>query len=413
MDLLSADKVAAEDLQAWLAAYPQLLAIFKNPCAADPKEFLDVPAVIVLETLGTALAIVAKKRVDIFGGLDLERIDRLVALIRNSETRRSEEESKAYEEIAEQGIAFYDWNTKMDEELVLYEQVKVSENLGIGTRPIKYLLQKTTIRSVQQLLDIMLRSADVLDGINQKNMPDLDFLRTPGGRHWLTLSDATHINIKEDVRDTLILWKIAKPAIEHPSRPGITSALTYGLQLPLRVSQPIPLSESGIMKSLNNLRASWSEVLAEDPGIVQWVTWSHAGQLGVTPEVLGKAIRSFASADVQWKAPRGRKSRDPKPMFSVGAWVCDSCGRKYLPGDHSHDSPSAKRRTEKEEVKSISAKPTWQSPKSEKGEYNTHHRVLYGLPDEAHTWYRLMCASPQVDTSQQCWERGGVLVPVK
>ena len=148
--------------------------------------------------------------------------------------------------------------------------------------------------------------------------------------------------VLDDIRETLILWKIAEPVINHPSKPGVSAALTYGLQLSLKSSgsKQVVRAESAVGKSLNNLRASWAFVIRKDPTAAQWAALVLAppGTVGD----LGTAIRSMASDNIAWAASPGRKPKGSVVSMSVvQSWVCDSCGREFAPGDHSHDSPDA------------------------------------------------------------------------
>jgi hypothetical protein len=232
------------------------------------------------------------------------------------------------------------------------------------------------------------------------NLPDLNTYHRGMDSRWLNLSSAMRWQVLDDIRETLILWKIAEPVINHPSKPGVSAALTYGLQLSLKSSESnaVVRAESAVGKSLNNLRASWAFVIAKDPTAAQWaaLVLRPRGTIGE----LGTAIRSMASDDIAWAALPGRKPKGTAVSMSVvQSWVCDGCGCEFAPGDHSHDSPGALSVGRSIEGKSDDL-------------YGTHSRVLFGLPDRAHQWQRLMCAEIIEEHDSPCWARGGVLVPL-
>jgi len=405
----------SRELGTTLASNPSLRPLVENPEASWTND-QEVPVDVVLTTLGLALAKAATAPIHALAGLDFGRIESLVAQLRHFETDRRAWESEVLAEHDLWSMEALDQEMAIQQDLEAYREVSVWRTKVDGTSPIKKLTPISTITShsgkvTMSELVRMVRELEVSReryvATRTPEMPKAGLLENQMGRYWMGLSSATRQNIVEEIRTTLMFWKIARPAIMNPSRPGIAQALTYGLQIPLKEGDEIPSSESGIEKSLKNLRASWAWLLARDCAVAQWAALylSPRGANGV----VGEAIRAFASADIPWSAPSGRKLRSD---FVVRVWSCDTCNSEFLPGDHSHDSPIAvKKRTTGEEVDSIDAKPRGTGMARQREQYNLYHRVLFGLPSEAADWNRLMCANRDPQSGQPCWKRGGVLTP--
>lgn len=354
---------------------------------------------------------------------DLDRLaiilERSRELIARRDSERSASDEDALDALWENHLASIGWESALNDDLEKYLQIRPWEQGGELTRPLLRLVAppsmtesaRTTEGTVLEQLIASFTAeveAHVLYSMenygSQKqnrwgHLPSLDTYHRGMDRQWLNLSSAMRWQVLDDIRETLILWKIAEPVINHPSRPGVSAALTYGLQLSLKSSgsKPVVRAESAVGKSLNNLRASWAFVIAKDPTAAQWaaLVLRPRGTIGE----LGTAIRSMASDDIAWAASPGRKPKGTAVSMSVvQSWVCDSCGCEFAPGDHSHDSPGALSVGRSIEGKSDDL-------------YGTHSRVLFGLPDRAHQWQRLMCAELIKEYDSPCWARGGVLVP--
>lgn len=412
---LGAWMAISRELGTSLALNPSLRPLVENPAASWIKD-QEVPVDLVLTTLGLALAKAATASIHALAGLDFGRIESLVAQLRHFEKDRLTWESEVLAEHDLSSMEDFDHEMQIEQDLETYREVSVWRTKVSGTTPITKLTPRSTAitgysgqvggSELKRILDGM-ASHERYVATRTPEMPVADLLGTQMGRYWMGLSSATRQNIVEEIRKTLVFWKIARPAIMNPSRPGIAQALTYGLQIPLKEGDEIPPSESGTEKSLKNLRASWARLLKRDCAVGQWAALylSPRGTNGV----VGEAIRAFASADTPWSAPSGRKSRSD---FVVRVWMCDTCNTEFSPGDHTHDSPIAvKKRAAGEEVESVEAKPRGTGMSRQREQYNLYHRVLFGLPSKAADWNRLMCANRDPQSGQPCWKRGGILVP--
>lgn len=406
----------SRELGATLTLNPSLRPLVVNPAASWTND-QEVPVDVVLTTLGLALAKAATAPIHALAGLDFGRIESLVAQLRHFEKDRRTWESKMLAEHDLRSMEALDQEMQMEQDLEAYREVSVWRTKFSGTSPIKKLTPRSTAIvghsgqvGTSELARIFADSAAATEryvATRTPEMPEIEILRNQMGRYWMGLSSATRQNIVEEIRTTLVFWKIARPAIMNPGRPGTAQALTYGLQIPLKEGDEIPSSESGIEKSLKNLRASWAWLLARDCAVAQWAAL-YLSPRG-TSRAVAEAIRAFASADTPWSAPSGRKSRSD---FVVRIWSCDTCNSEFLPGDHTHDSPIAvKKRAAGEKVDSIDAKPRGTGMSRQREQYNLYHRVLFGLPLEAADWNRLMCANRDPQSGQPCWKRGGVLTP--
>jgi hypothetical protein len=413
----AAISVINSDLEMRLASKPLLREFVEAPSSGAMSSLqLEVED---LEVLGLAGAkILMSPQIELS---DLDRLAAILDLSRELILRRDLERPPS-DEMAEwqSQLASIDSENGLSEDLEKYLQIRLWSRSGELTRPVLRLaapsaLSESGAIGEKSVLDQILASERVqresMDlyiqekyGNQRKNdlgqLPDLPTYHREMDRRWLNLSSAMRWQVLDDIRETLILWKIAEPVINHPSKPGVSAALTYGLQLSLKSSgsKPVVRAESAVGKSLNNLRASWAFVIRKDPTAAQWAALVLAppGTVGD----LGTAIRSMASDNIAWAASPGRKPKGSVVSMSVvQSWVCDSCGREFAPGDHSHDSPDAL-----SVGRSIEGK-------SDKELYGTHSRVLFGLPDRAHQWQRLMCAALIEEHDSPCWARGGVLVP--
>ena len=413
----TAISVINSDLEMRLVSKPLLREFVETPSSGAMSSLqLEVED---LEVLGLAGAkILMSPRIELS---DLDRLAVILDLSRELILRR-DLERPASDEMAQwqSQLASIDSENGLSEDLEKYLQIRLWSRNGELTRPVLRLaapsaLSESGTIGERSVMDQILASVRVqresMDlylqekyGNQRKNdlgqLPDLETYHREMDRRWLNLSSAMRWQVLDDIRETLILWKIAEPVINHPSKPGVSAALTYGLQLSLKSSgsKQVVRAESAVGKSLNNLRASWAFVIRKDPTAAQWAALVLAppGTVGD----LGTAIRSMASDNIAWAASPGRKPKGSVVSMSVvQSWVCDSCGREFAPGDHSHDSPDAL-----SVGRSIEGK-------SDKELYGTHSRVLFGLPDRAHQWQRLMCAALIEELDSPCWARGGVLVP--
>jgi hypothetical protein len=430
-------KISVETGFSWLGtpstALPVINSELETRLVTKPmlREFIETPSsgamssmeleVEDLEVLGLAGAKILTGPLIALSDLDRLAIilERSRELIARRDIERSASDEDALDALWESQMASIDSENALNEDLEKYLQIRPWEQGGELTRPILRLVAppsmtesvSTTEGSVRdQLVASFKAESDksvlyLLEslGSQEKNrwghLPSLDTYHRGMDRQWLNLSSAMRWQVLDDIRETLILWKIAEPVINHPSRPGVSAALTYGLQLSLKSSESksVVRAESAVGKSLNNLRASWAFVITKDPTAAQWaaLVLRPRGTIGE----LGTAIRSMASDDIAWAASPGRKPKGTAVSMSVvQSWVCDSCGCEFAPGDHSHDSPGAV---------SVGRSIEGKSDKL----YGTHSRVLFGLPDRAHQWQRLMCAELSEENDSPCWARGGVLVP--
>jgi hypothetical protein len=208
--------------------------------------------------------------------------------------------------------------------------------------------------------------------------------------HWQSLSSWKRDKIMDDVRRTLIIWEIAKPALEDPSRPGILPALLWGLQLPFEAGNEKTLSRTAVNKTVNNLRGAWGQLLLLDPDAFLWasrVLLAQSAENLPLDSILGFATHS------DWSGKKGRKSSQ---LLEVIRWTCSACRQSYRPGDSLHDSPRASSVTKAIERDS--------------GAFDENGRVVKGLPAKAQRWNRLMCNAD--NHGDPCWWRGGVLVPI-
>ena len=413
----TAISVINSDLEMRLVSKPLLREFVETPSSGAMASLqLEVED---LEVLGLAGAkTLMSPRIELS---DLDRLAVILDLSRELILRR-DLERPASDEMAQwqSQLASIDSENGLSEDLEKYLQIRLWSRNGELTRPVLRLaapsaLSESGAIGERSVMDQILASVRVQresmdlyleekNGNQRKNdlgqLPDLETYHREMDRRWLNLSSAMRWQVLDDIRETLILWKIAEPVINHPSKPGVSAALTYGLQLSLKSSgsKQVVRAESAVGKSLNNLRASWAFVIRKDPTAAQWAALVLAppGTVGD----LGTAIRSMASDNIAWAASPGRKPKGSVVSMSVvQSWVCDSCGREFAPGDHSHDSPDAL-----SVGRSIEGK-------SDKELYGTHSRVLFGLPDRAHQWQRLMCAVLIEELDSPCWARGGVLVP--
>ena len=210
---------------------------------------------------------------------------------------------------------------------------------------------------------------------------------------WRALSRDYRRRIRDDVHRSILFWKLAAPALAHHERPGVLSALTFGVQLPLDGDADAPIRRSSIYKSLGNLRDAWAVVMTVDPSAAQWAALFLS--LPARPDDAREAILALCSPD-EWRGTPGRKAHRQGEAFSVSKWTCDVCDEAFEPGNHQHDSPHAVH---------VAA-----SVENERNAYyRTSGRVLKGLPATAQPWQRLMCGIRQEDVL--CWSRGGVLTP--
>lgn len=409
-----------KELEATLNAYPAMRPLVQDSNTTQIGGS-EVPVDVVLTTLGLALARAATAPIHALSGLDIKRIEAIVAQLRHFEEDRIGWEHQVLVEHDLQSARELDYQSELQRDLETYERVRLAESSDTGTSSImKRVSEFASAKQVESYglaesfkwLGDLTRAQDGYLSNRTADMPDVSWLNNRMGRQWLALPPATQVKIVEDVRTTMIFWKIAQSAIMSPSRPGIAQALTYGLQIPLKDGDEIPPSESGIEKSLKNLRSSWSWLLERDCALAQWVALYllNLRPSGENRKVVGEAIRAFASADTLWTAPSGRKA---KSEFSVLKWRCDTCNLEFHPGDHTHDSPLAvKKRAAGEEVQSIHAKPVGTTTERERNRYRLSHRMLAGLPSTAADWNRLMCAFRDPESRQPCWKRGGVLTPM-
>ena len=413
----TAISVINSDLEMRLVSKPLLREFVETPSSGAMASLqLEVED---LEVLGLAGAkILMSPRIELS---DLDRLAAILDLSRELILRRDLERPASDEmDPRESQLASIDSEIALSEDLEKYLQIRLWSRSGELTRPVLRLVAPSALsesgaiiegRVLDQILAsvrVQRESMDLYIQEKYSNQRKNDLGQLPGlptyhremDRRWLNLSSAMRWQVLDDIRETLILWKIAEPVINHPSKPGVSAALTYGLQLSLKSSgsKQVVRAESAVGKSLNNLRASWAFVIRKDPTAAQWAALVLAppGTVGD----LGTAIRSMASDNIAWAASPGRKPKGSVVSMSVvQSWVCDSCGREFAPGDHSHDSPDAL-----SVGRSIEGK-------SDKELYGTHSRVLFGLPDRAHQWQRLMCAVLIEELDSPCWARGGVLVP--
>lgn len=430
-------KQSAETGFSWLeapsAALPVINSELETRLVTKPmlREFIETPSsesmpnlqleVEDLEVLGLAGAKILTSPFIALSDLDrLEIIlERSRELIARRDNERSASDEDALDALWENHLASIGWEDALNDDLEKYLQIRPWKQGGELTRPILRLVAppsmtestRTTEGSMrEQLLASFIAESDAnvqyrLESFGSQekkrwgHLPSPDTYHRGMDRQWLNLSSAMRWQVLDDIRETLILWKIAEPVINHPSKPGVSAALTFGLQLSLKSSgsKPVVRAESAVGKSLNNLRASWAYVIDKDPTAAQWaaLVLIPRGTIGE----IGTAIRSMASDDTAWAASPGRKPKGTAVSMSVvQSWICDSCGREFAPGDHSHDSPDALSVGQSIEGKNDKL-------------YGTHSRVLFGLPDRAHQWQRLMCAELIKEYDSPCWVRGGVLVP--
>jgi len=279
-----------------------------------------------------------------------------------------------------------------DEDLYLYT--------GASVRPILHEPTSSLLRLVEPVpppVQGKVTRAALLDSV-QKMMnstdPD-DHVRTYHrimDERWRALSPDDRRRIRTDINRSLVFWKVAAPALAHHDRPGVLSALTFGIQLPLSDDGQETIKRSSIAKSLGNLRDAWALVMTKDPSAAQWAALLLAGSARYAD--VRSAILSLAGRD-EWKGTPGRKANTVVSPFRVSRWSCDVCGEMFEPGDHTHDSPRA---------------PQVAASIDEKDEdYPAYGRVMKGLPTTAQPWQRLMCGLNVEGTS--CWSRGGVLTP--
>ena len=207
---------------------------------------------------------------------------------------------------------------------------------------------------------------------------------------WGSLSDEVRIGILGDIQRTVVMWQIASPAIQHPSRPGVLNALLWGLQFSLDVDREKTLARSTIHKTVNNLRGAWSIIHACDAGAMLWAARVLASG-GVGDSALD-AMLGFAS-DPGWSGKNGPKGPADK---EVDQWVCSACSCVYRPGDSEHDSLGAEQVGRTIDDLDSTA-------------FTENGRIVKGLPDRAQEWNRLMCNAD--NRGSPCWWRGGVLMP--